>query len=127
MQASLYIPASVCSCSASFLKKWRRGRAVGLTYLCEHSKLRIITALIQRGKYSEHTLFIHYMWSYSIQKKTPTLSFVLIFNFNALPAFKAIFGRLPLVWQKIYEKKKKNVQSYSKSTCMTVSLHEPLL
>lgn len=126
MQASLCIPASVCSCSASFLKKWRRGRAVGLTYLCDHSKLRIMTLLIQRGKYSEHTLFIHYMWSYSIQKKTPTLSFVLIFNFNALPAFKAIFGRLPLVWQIIYEKKK-IVQSYLKSTCMTVSLHEPLL
>lgn len=75
-----------------------------MTYLCDHSKLRILTLLIWRGKYSEDSLFIHYMWSHSIQKKTPTLSFVLILNLNTLPAFKAIFCRLSPVLQTIYKK-----------------------
>ena len=37
-------------------------------------------------------------------ERNPTLSFVLIFNLNVLPAFKAIFGRLSLVLHTICEK-----------------------
>lgn len=66
IQVSLRILASVCPCSTSFLNKWKRGRAVELRYLCDHSKLRMLTLLIWREKYSEDTLFIHCMWSYSI-------------------------------------------------------------